>query len=119
MPWLFKGPRFTEDSTRTLFGELAKVIDILISHVEVHLEETRYRQLNPDGKESCHIGVHATFELYSGIVDREMRGLLVLALEKFLCANGLGNCSDVTFAEYPEGAFWYQGAYIPHPEMKT
>lgn len=113
MPCLFlrgvpEGTQFIPDECARLYNSIASAAHCLLEDLQVHIENTQYQMLQPDGStvpaKDVHIVVEWTgrpFEVKEKIAD---------AIDKFFKAHNMQ--TDLTFRDSGPGTFFVNGKLI-------
>lgn len=106
-----EGVEWKPEACDRLYLEVAVFADTTVEHVEVHVEDTRYKVLRPNGILDPNHGVHVVVEWFAGRTQ-EAKDLIASAIDYFLEAHGLDREDDITFRDYPAGSFYLNGERV-------
>jgi|GEM_PF-4515428 len=95
-----------------LYQEIAQASGAQIEQIEVHIENTKYLDLDPTGILLCTPqGVHVDVELLAGL-SQKAKDKIAAAIHHFLGLHGLGRDSDIAFVEFLPGNFYFEGQRV-------
>jgi len=103
--------KFHHAACYELYGSVAAASGVTMGEVEVHIEDTQYRLIGPDGRDYPH-GVHVFVEWHEGRSD-EAKKQIAKAIHGFLDNHDLRRGSNITFRDLKAGSFYFEGKRVP------
>ncbi len=103
---------YDPDACTELYQAIAQASGAPIEQIEVHIENTKYLDLDPTGILLCTPqGVHVDVESLAGL-PQEAKDKIAAAIHHFLERHGLGRGSDIAFVEFPPSNFYFEGQRV-------
>ncbi len=103
---------FAPAATRNLFEDVSDLAGVKVEQLEIHIENTQYKLLRPDGTLTDQHGVHVFVEWHEGR-SVDVKKAIGEAIHTFLRFHGLGEGTDITFRDSPLGeSFVYNGKLV-------
>lgn len=115
MPCIFlrnvpKDFKFSPSLVRSFHRALAEIDSAEIGSFEIHVENTHYSLLMPDGLTRQAANVHVFVEGHERPL--EVKRKIAQQIHFFLVVHNIGNDSDITFRDSPSETFFLNGVIV-------